>query len=109
MPATSAWDRPRRPTTTAPASEGVAMSDLSKLIADTSATLARIASEHAPAVFASSLAAEDKVSNDPILKSKLDIGIFSLEPGRRHKETLAMVDKVKQHYGYDIALYKPQT
>jgi phosphoadenosine phosphosulfate reductase len=84
------------------------MSDLSKLIADTSATLARIASEHGPAVFASSLAAEDMVLTDLILKSKLDIGIFSLETGRLHKETLAMVDKVKEHYGYDIVLYKPQ-
>jgi phosphoadenosine phosphosulfate reductase len=84
------------------------MSDLSKLIADTSATLARIASEHGPAVFASSLAAEDMVLTDLILKSKLGIAIFSLETGRLHKETLAMVDKVKEHYGYDIALYKPQ-
>jgi phosphoadenosine phosphosulfate reductase len=84
------------------------MSDLSKLIADTSATLARIASEHGPAVFASSLAAEDMVLTDLILKSGLDIGIFSLETGRLHKETLAMVDKVKERYGYDIALYKPQ-
>jgi phosphoadenosine phosphosulfate reductase len=85
------------------------MSDLSKLIAETSATLARIASEHTPAVFASSLAAEDMVLTDLILKSKLDIGIFSLETGRLHTETLAMVDKVKERYGYDIALYKPQT
>jgi len=84
------------------------MSDLSKLIADTSATLARIASEHGPAVFASSLAAEDMVLTDLILKSKLGIAIFSLETGRLHKETLAMVDKVKERYGYDIALYKPQ-
>jgi phosphoadenosine phosphosulfate reductase len=85
------------------------MSDLSKLVAETSATLARIASEHTPAVFASSLAAEDMVLTDLILKSKLDIGIFSLETGRLHAETLAMVDKVKEHYGYDIALYKPHT
>ena len=84
------------------------MSDLSKLIADTGATLARIASEHGPAVFASSLAAEDMVLTDLILKSKLGIAIFSLETGRLHKETLAMVDKVKERYGYDIALYKPQ-
>jgi phosphoadenosine phosphosulfate reductase len=88
--------------------EGAVMSDLSKLIADTSATLARIASDHAPAFFASSLAAEDMVLTDLILKSKLGIGIFSLETGRLHKETLAMLDKVKERYGYDIALYKPQ-
>jgi phosphoadenosine phosphosulfate reductase len=85
------------------------MSDLSKLIADTRATLSRIASDFSPAVFASSLAAEDMVLTDLILKGGYDIGIFSLETGRLHKETLAMVDKVKAHYGYDIALFKPQT
>ena len=86
------------------------MTELSKLIADTSATLARIASEFTPAVFASSLAAEDMVLTDLILKSKLDIGIFSLETGRLHPETLAMLERVKQHYnGYQITLYRPQT
>jgi phosphoadenosine phosphosulfate reductase len=85
------------------------MTDLSKLIADSSATLSRIASDFSPAVFASSLAAEDMVLTDLILKSKLDIGIFSLETGRLHPETLDMLDKVMSHYdGYDIALYKPQ-
>ena len=85
------------------------MSDLSKLIADSSATLSRIASDFSPAVFASSLAAEDMVLTDLILKSKLDIGIFSLETGRLHPETLDMLDKVKDRYdSYEIALYKPQ-
>jgi len=84
------------------------MSDLSKLIADTRATLSRIASEFSPAVFASSLAAEDMVLTDLILKGQYDIGIFSLETGRLHKETLAMLDKVKEHYGYEIAVFKPQ-
>jgi phosphoadenosine phosphosulfate reductase len=84
------------------------MSDLSKLIADTRATLSRIASDFSPAVFASSLAAEDMVLTDLILKDRLEIGIFSLETGRLHQETLAMLERVKQHYGYEIALYKPQ-
>ena len=84
------------------------MSDLSKLIADTRATLSRIASDFSPAVFASSLAAEDMVLTDLILKGGYNIGIFSLETGRLHKETLDMLDKVKAHYGYDIAVFKPQ-
>ncbi|MET0267816.1 MAG: phosphoadenylyl-sulfate reductase [Duganella sp.] len=85
------------------------MSDLSKLIADSSATLSRIASDFSPAVFASSLAAEDMVLTDLILKNRFDIGIFSLETGRLHPETLDMLDKVKAHYdGYEIALYQPQ-
>jgi phosphoadenosine phosphosulfate reductase len=84
------------------------MSNLDTLVADTQRTLERIAAEFSPAVFASSLAAEDMVLTDLILKSRLPIGIFSLETGRLHKETLAMLDKVKERYGYDIALFRPQ-
>jgi phosphoadenosine phosphosulfate reductase len=85
------------------------MSELNNLVAATQATLERIARDFTPAVFASSLAAEDMVLTDLILKSRLPITIFSLETGRLHKETLAMVDQVKEVYGYDIALYRPQT
>jgi len=85
------------------------MSDLAIRVRETEAILARIAAEHSPAVFASSLAAEDMVLTDLILKAKLPIGIFSLETGRLHKETLAVLDAVKEHYGYDIALFRPQT
>jgi phosphoadenosine phosphosulfate reductase len=84
------------------------MSKLDSLVAATRETLALIAREYTPAVFASSLAAEDMVLTDLILKDQLPIGIFSLETGRLHQETLAMLDKVKQHYGHDIALYRPQ-
>ncbi len=84
------------------------MADIDTLIADTRATLARIAAEFSPAVFASSLAAEDMVLTDMILKAGLPIGIFSLETGRLHPETLEVLDKVKATYGAEIALYKPQ-
>ena len=84
------------------------MNDLATLVADTQATLARIAADFSPAVFASSLAAEDMVLTDLILKAGLPIGIFSLETGRLHPETLAVLDQVKATYGVDIALFKPQ-
>jgi phosphoadenosine phosphosulfate reductase len=84
------------------------MSDIASLVAATQATLARIAAEHSPAVFASSLAAEDMVLTDMILKAGLPIGIFSLETGRLHPETLAVLDQVKDRYGYEIALFRPQ-
>ena len=84
------------------------MSDLTSLIDATEQTLARIAAEFSPAVFASSLAAEDMVLTDMILKAKLPIGIFSLETGRLHQETLAVLDKVKTRYDHDITLYRPQ-
>lgn len=84
------------------------MSDLTSLIHATEQTLTRIAADFSPAVFASSLAAEDMVLTDMILKAKLPIGIFSLETGRLHQETLAVLDKVKTRYDHDITLYRPQ-
>ncbi|WP_215409682.1 phosphoadenylyl-sulfate reductase [Janthinobacterium sp. JC611] len=84
------------------------MSDLTSLIHATEQTLTRVAAEFSPAVFASSLAAEDMVLTDMILKAKLPIGIFSLETGRLHQETLAVLDKVKARYDHDITLYRPQ-
>jgi len=84
------------------------MSDLHRRVEETRAILARIARDYSPAVFASSLAAEDMVLTDLILKDLLPIGIFSLETGRLHAETLSMIDRVKETYDYDIALYKPQ-
>lgn len=84
------------------------MSDLTSVIAATETTLERIARDFSPAVFACSLAAEDMVLTDMILKAGLPIAIFSLETGRLHAETLSVLDLVKATYGYDIALYRPQ-
>lgn len=77
-------------------------------LAATTATLEGIAANFSPAVFASSLAAEDMVLTDLILRHQLNIEIFSLETGRLHTETLAMLDKVKAQYGYEIALFRPE-
>lgn len=84
------------------------MSDLHHRVAETHAILTRIARDFTPAVFASSLAAEDMVLTDLILKAKLPIAIFSLETGRLHAETLSMIERVKETYDYDIALYRPE-
>ncbi len=78
------------------------------LLAATRATLTRIAGEFAPAVFASSLAAEDMVLTDLILRQRLAIGIFSLDTGRLHAETLGMLERIRQTYGAEVALYRPQ-
>ncbi|EJN09226.1 phosphoadenylyl-sulfate reductase [Herbaspirillum sp. YR522] len=83
---------------------------LQDLIARTRATLELIASQYAPAVFASSLAAEDMVLTDLILRASLQdrIGIFSLETGRLHAETLEMFDRIESTYGYRVQAYRPQ-
>jgi phosphoadenosine phosphosulfate reductase len=85
------------------------MSDYDKLVTDTQATLARIARDFTPAVFASSLAVEDMVLTDLILRAKLPIGIFTLETGRLHKETLGVIDRIRETYGYEVELFKPET
>jgi phosphoadenosine phosphosulfate reductase len=81
--------------------------DYTGLVAATQATLARIAGDFSPAVFASSLAAEDMVLTDMILRGKLPIHIFTLETGRLHAETVGMLDRIRQTYGYDVTPYRP--
>jgi phosphoadenosine phosphosulfate reductase len=83
------------------------MSDFDTLVANTTATLSHIAAEFTPAVFASSLAAEDMVLTDMILRTKLPIRVFTLETGRLHKETLDVLDRIKETYHYEVALYRP--
>ena len=83
--------------------------DYDGLVAATRATLERIASDHTPAVFASSLAAEDMVLTDLILRAKLPIRIFTLETGRLHKETLGMLERIREVYGYEVEPYRPDT
>jgi phosphoadenosine phosphosulfate reductase len=83
--------------------------DYDGLVAATRATLERIASDFTPAVFASSLAAEDMVLTDLILRANLPIRIFTLETGRLHKETLGMLDRIHEVYGYEVEPYRPDT
>nr|WP_315483639.1 phosphoadenylyl-sulfate reductase [uncultured Undibacterium sp.] len=85
------------------------MGEFAVRLATTLSILEKIATEFSPAVFASSLAAEDMVLTDLILRHKLNIDIFSLETGRLHKETLSMLDRIKETYDYDVKLYKPET
>lgn len=84
------------------------MSDYNALVDNTKATLMRIADKFSPAVFASSLAAEDMVVTDMILRAKLRIGIFTLETGRLHRETLDIVDRIRETYDYEVKLFKPE-
>ena len=57
--------------------------------------------------FANSFGAEDMVLTDLILRAKLPIAIFTLETGRLHAETLGMLDRIRETYGYEVTPYKP--
>ncbi len=76
-------------------------------IGQTLAILHHIVDNYSPAVFASSLAAEDMVLTDLILRHNLSIGIFTLETGRLHAETLGMLDTIKTVYDYTVIPYYP--
>lgn len=72
-------------------------------------TLNRISDRHPDAVFASSLAAEDMVLTHAIIEARLPIEIFTLDTGRLHAQTLAMVDRISQRYGVQVRVVKPDS
>lgn len=82
--------------------------DLQAKVERLDALLDSIAQRHANVKLASSLAAEDMLLTHAILSRGVKIGIFSLNTGRLHAETLGMIDRVKERYGYDIEQFHPQ-
>jgi phosphoadenosine phosphosulfate reductase len=71
--------------------------------------LARIAAAHPPATLASSLSIEDMVVTDAILRGAHAIEIFTLDTGRMHGDTLAVIDAIRAKYGYALKVYRPLT
>ena len=70
--------------------------------------LARAAAAHPDAVVqASSLGAEDQVITDLIARDRLPIAIATLDTGKLHAETLALVDAVRARYGVFVERYRP--
>jgi phosphoadenosine phosphosulfate reductase len=73
----------------------------------TEARLAAIARAYAPAALASSLGAEDMVLTDMIARRGLGIGVFTLDTGRLHGDTLALVDRIRARYGIEVEVFHP--
>jgi len=69
--------------------------------------LAGIARDWSPAALACSLSAEDVVLVDLIGRAGLGIGIFVLDTGRLHGDTLALVGRLEQRYGIAMRAYQP--
>ena len=70
--------------------------------------LSAIATEHQDVRFATSLAAEDMVVTDAIVKSGAKISLFTLATGRLHQETIDMTSQVQKHYGVSVASVAPE-
>jgi phosphoadenosine phosphosulfate reductase len=69
--------------------------------------LVRVALEHAPSALASSLSAEDMVITDVIVRHKLGIEIFTLDTQRLHADTLNVIAAIRERYGYDVRVFRP--
>lgn len=70
--------------------------------------LRRIVRESSPAVFASSLGAEDMVLTDLIFKDALPIDVFTLDTGRLPNETYALLDAIAMRYGKRLQVLFPR-
>ncbi len=72
------------------------------------AVLQSAATEHAARIVqATSLGAEDMVITDLIARHGLAIEIATLDTGRLHAETLALIPRIKQRYGVDVKRFAP--
>jgi phosphoadenosine phosphosulfate reductase len=70
--------------------------------------LARAAEAHpARIVQASSLGAEDQVLTDLIARHRLPIAVATLDTGKLHAETLALIDVIRERYGLRLERYRP--
>jgi phosphoadenosine phosphosulfate reductase len=76
-------------------------------IAEASRQLLEAVAAHAPAAFASSFGVEDMVILDLVHSLALEVEVFTLDTGRLHEETHALIAQARQHYGRTIRVLSP--
>ena len=80
-----------------------------ELVEHAVAVLRQAAAEHAGAVVqASSLGVEDMVLSDLIHRHGLDIPVATLDTGALHLETLALIERLRRHYGLEVQVWQPR-
>lgn len=95
-------------TTSLPSTASELSPALAGKVAELETLLARIAAEFPASTLASSLSIEDMVVTDAILRGRHGIEVFTLDTGRMHGDTLALVDAIQSKYGYAVNVYRPQ-
>ena len=77
-------------------------------VANAVAMLQSAATEHAGAIVqATSLGAEDMVLTDLIARHQLPIAVGTLDTGKLHAQTLALIPRIEARYGLSIERYAP--
>jgi phosphoadenosine phosphosulfate reductase len=67
------------------------------------------AADHAGRIVqATSLGAEDMVVTDLIARLGLPIAIGTLETGKLHPQTVALIPRIRARYGIDVEVYRPR-
>ncbi len=84
-----------------------ASADFAAKLAETEALLRRAAAELGPVTQASSLGAEDVVITHLINRLALDIGVFVLDTGMLHPETLALLAQTQASSRAPVTVYRP--
>ncbi len=77
-------------------------------VAQTLTVLRNAARVHAGRIVqATSLGAEDMVLTDLIARHGLPITLATLDTGKLHDETLALIPRIEQHYGLTVQGFRP--
>ncbi len=77
-------------------------------VAHAIAVLQSAAAEHSTHIVqATSLGAEDMVITDLISRHHLGIGLATLDTGKLHAETLALITRIEQHYAVNVERFAP--
>ena len=81
---------------------------LQSLVEGTRALLEQAVREHQDVVYSNSLGAEAMVLTDIISTYVPEIEMFTLDTGRLHDETLALLDRLERRYQRRIQVFYPQ-
>src|SRR5262245_12072582 len=77
-------------------------------VASAVALLRQAAADHAGRIVqATGLGAEDMVITDLIARHQIPVAIGTLETGKLHAETVALIGRIEQRYGLPVEVYRP--
>ena len=82
--------------------------DLEQKAAAVRAFLRAAVREHGKVVYSNSLGSEAMVLTDIIASDLPEIDMFSIDTGRLHEETYALLERLEERYGARIRLVHPQ-
>jgi phosphoadenosine phosphosulfate reductase len=78
-------------------------------VAHAAALLREAAEDHAGRIVqASSLGVEGMVLTDLIARQKLPVTVATLDTGKLHAETLALLPRIRQRYGIEVEVFRPR-